>query len=81
MEMHCYVYITLISCIRNKKVYIYYNNDICECAYYLAGELKAKMKNRPGFFVVHISSRRLVANIDKEGIDSCLINMELFCSR
>ena len=22
MEMHCYVYITLISCIRNKKVYI-----------------------------------------------------------
>ena len=21
MEMHCYVYITLISCIRNKKVY------------------------------------------------------------
>ena len=23
MEMHCYVYITLISCIRNKKVYTY----------------------------------------------------------
>ena len=23
MEMHCYVYITLISCIRNKKVYYY----------------------------------------------------------
>ena len=32
-----------------------YNNDICECAYYLPEELKAKMKRKPEFSVVHIN--------------------------
>ena len=42
-----------------------YNNYICECAYYLPEGLKANMKRKPGFSVVHINSRNLMANIDK----------------
>ena len=50
------------------------NNDICECAYYLPEKLKAKMKNMPGFSVVHLNSRSLLANIDK--IEMCLEELE-----
>ena len=42
-----------------------YINDICGRTYYLPLELKAKMKRRPGFSVVHIHSRGLMATIDK----------------
>ena len=41
------------------------NNDICECEYYLPKELRAMMKKRPGFSVLHLNSRSLLANIDK----------------
>ena len=50
------------------------NNDICECEYYLPKELMAKMKKRPGFSVLHINTRSLLANIDK--IEVCLEELD-----
>ena len=45
------------NCLYNYKLSMYsnYNNDICECAYYLPEELRAKIKRSPGIYVVHIN--------------------------
>ena len=51
-----------------------YCNDICECAYYLSQEFKAQMKRKPGFSVVRINSRGLMANIDK--IEMCFEQLD-----
>ena len=47
----------------NYKLNVNNNNDICECAYYLPEELKAKIKKRPEFSVVYINWRRLLDNM------------------
>ena len=46
-----------------------YNNNICECAYYLPEELRATMKEAR-ISVVHINSGGLLVIIDK--IEMCL---------
>ena len=50
------------------------NNDICECEYYLPKELIAKMEKRPGYSIVHLNSRSVLANIDK--IEMCFEELD-----
>ena len=48
-------------CLYDYKLNVNNNyNDICECAYYPPDELEGKVKQRPGFSVVHIDSRSLI---------------------